>query len=79
MHHHDQRAITVIKRASSSRLSFRHLPHFQHGVDGFFVGLFIEQTCIMCSETLFCFFFLREIRKLNFLCIFFSSELFGTF
>lgn len=28
MHHHDQRAITVIKWASSSRLSFRHLPHF---------------------------------------------------
>lgn len=26
MHHHDQCAITVIKQASSSRLSFRHLP-----------------------------------------------------
>lgn len=26
MHHHDQRAITVIKKASTSRLSFRHLP-----------------------------------------------------
>lgn len=26
MHHHDQRAITVIKQASTSRLSFRHLP-----------------------------------------------------